>query len=81
MIAKVKIGCAALNDIIESACELYRQKLAEAENMYEIKSLTESLVDVMLLWEAADNFDVDDGLLLTIERLDEERPVKVDVCH
>lgn len=81
MIAKVEIRCAALSDIIESACKLYRQRLAESDDMDKIKSIIERLVDVMLLWEAADNFDVDDELLLTIEKRDEERPVKVDVCH
>lgn len=73
MIAKVEIGYAALSDIIESACELYRNKLAEADDMYEVKSLSESLADVMLLWEAADNFDVDDELLLTIETREEQK--------
>lgn len=69
---KVAIGWAALNDILESACELYRQKLAETDNMYEIKPLSESLEDVIRFWQAADNFDVDDELIVTIERREEK---------
>ncbi len=72
MIAKVEIGWAALSDILESACELYRQKLAEADDMYEVKPLSESLEDVIRFWQAADNFDVDDELILTIEKREEK---------
>jgi hypothetical protein len=71
MIAKVEIGCDALSDIIESACKLYRQKLAEVDDMYEVKRLSENLLDVARFWDVVDNFDDESELILTIERREE----------
>lgn len=68
MIAKVEIGAAALMDIAEKACGLYRKELAEAEFLSDIQCIFDSLADVMRLWEAAyDNFECDDELVLTLE--------------
>ncbi len=72
MIAKVEIAWDSLSEIIVSACKLYRQKLAEVDDMYEVKRLSENLLDVARLWDAVDNFDDEDELLLTIERREEQ---------
>jgi hypothetical protein len=72
MIAKAEIACDSLSEIIVSACKLYRQKLAEVDDMYEVKRLSENLLDVARLWDAVDNFDDEDELLLTIERREEQ---------
>lgn len=72
---KVDIGTASLADIAEKACKAYRTELAEAEFFSDIQCISDSLADVMRLWEAIyDNFDCDDELILTIER----REVKED---
>ena len=71
---KVNIGTASLADIAEKACKAYRKELAEAEFLSDIQCIFDSLADVMRLWEAAyDNFDCDDKLILTLERLEEEK--------
>lgn len=72
MTAKVEIAWDSLSDIIESACKLYRQKLAESDDMYDVKRLSENLLDVARLWEVVDNFDDESELLLTIERREEK---------
>lgn len=71
MTAKVEIRWDALSDIIVSACKLYRQKLAEVDDMYEVKRLSENLLDVARLWDVVDNFDDESELVLTIERREE----------
>ena len=71
MTTKVEIRRETLSDIIESASELYRQKLAEADDMYNVKRLSENLLDVTRLWDAVDNFDDESELILTIERREE----------
>lgn len=69
MIAKVEIEAAMLIDICEKACETHKQALMELDNLYDIKSVVGCLVDVVRLWKALyDNFDVDDELVLTIEK-------------
>ena len=68
---KVEIGMASLADIAETACKVYRQELAEAECMYDIKILSDGLADAMRLWEAADPFVCDATLFLTIEGREE----------
>lgn len=71
---KVEIGMASLADIAETACKVYRRELSEVEFLNDIKYISDSLVDVVRLWEALyDNFDVDDELILTIERREEEK--------
>lgn len=71
---KVDIGTASLADIAEKACKAYRQELAEAEFLSDIQCISDSLVDVVRLWEALyDNFDCDDELVLTLERREEEK--------
>lgn len=73
MIVKVEISASSLADIAEKACKVYRKDLAEAEFMCDIQCISESLADVVRLWEAVDdNFDCDDELLLTIERREEK---------
>lgn len=72
MIVKVEIGMASLADIAEKACKAYRKELAEAEDMLDVKCIFESLADVVRLWEAVDNFDCDDELVLTLERREEK---------
>lgn len=73
MIAKVEIGMASLADIAEKACKAYRKELAEAEYLSEIRCISDSLANVVRLWEAVDvNFDYDDELVLTIERRKEK---------
>lgn len=70
---KVDIGTASLADIAEKACKAYRKELAEAEFFSDIQCISDSLADVMRLWEAAyDNFDCDDELILTIEKREEQ---------
>lgn len=70
---KVEIGMASFSDIAEKACEVYRRELAEVEFLNDIQCIFESLADVVRLWEALyDNFDVDDELLLTIEKREEQ---------
>lgn len=68
MIVKVEIREASLRDICEKACKTYRQELAEAEFFSDIQYIFDSLSDVIRLWEAGDNFDLDDELILTIEK-------------
>ena len=73
MRVKVEIGMASLADIAEKACGVYRKDLAEVEFFSDIQCIFDSLADVMRLWEAVyDNFDVDDELILTIERREEQ---------
>lgn len=73
MTAKVEIGTASLRDICEKACGVYRKDLAEAEFFNDIHYIFESLADVVRLWEAIDdNFDLDDDLLLMIEKREEQ---------
>lgn len=69
---KVEIGMASLSDIAERACEAYRKDLAEAKDMLAVRSIFESLADVVRLWEAVDNFECDDEFLLTIEKREEQ---------
>lgn len=70
---KIRIGMAALSGICETACKAYRQELVAAEFFCDIKYIFDSLANVMRLWEAVfDNFDVDDELVLTIERREEQ---------
>ena len=40
--------------------------------MLAVKCIFESLADVVRLWEAVDNFECDDELILTIERREEK---------
>ena len=69
----VEISASSLYDIIETACKAYRQDLAEAEFFNNIQCIFESLADVIRLWEATDdNFDLDDELLLIIEKREEQ---------
>lgn len=77
---KIMIGMASLRDICEKACKAYRRELFDAMDMVDVRYKFDSLADVMKLWDAVNGFDCDE-LLLTIEKRDEERPVKVDVCH
>ena len=73
MIVKVNIGTASLADIAEKACKVYRKELAEAEFYCDIDCIFKSLADVMKLWGAIDdNFDLDDELLLTLEKREEQ---------
>lgn len=73
MIVKVEIGMASLANIAEKACEVYRRELAEVEFLSDIQCIFDSLADLMRLWQALyDNFDVDDELLLTIEKREEQ---------
>lgn len=70
---KVDIGMASLADIAEKACKAYRKELAEAEFLSDILCIFDSLADVVRLWEALyDNFDVDDELILTLEKREED---------
>lgn len=69
MTAKVEIGMASLCDIAEKACKVYRRELAEVEFLNDIQCIGGSFADVVRLWEALyDNFDLDDELLLTLEK-------------
>lgn len=70
---KIMIGMASLYDIAEKACKVYRQELAEAEDMDEVKCVFYALEDVMRLWTVASGFDCEDDLLLTIEKREEQR--------
>ena len=72
---KIRIGMAALSGICEKACKAYRQELVDvdAEFFCDIKYIFDSLSNVMRLWEAVlDNFNLDDELILTIERREEQ---------
>ena len=73
MIVKVNIGTASLADIAEKACKAYRKELAEAEFYCDIDCIFKSLADVMKLWDAVNDFDCDDDLILTLERREEEK--------
>ena len=69
----MEIGTASLRDICEKVCEVYRKELAEAEFYCDIDCIFKSLADVMKLWGAIDdNFDLDDELLLTLEKREEQ---------
>lgn len=69
---KVEISASSLYDIAEKACKTYRKELAEAEFYCDIDCIFKSLADVMKLWDAANDFDCDNELILTIKRRDEE---------
>lgn len=68
----VEISVSSLYDIAEKACKAYRKELAEAEFYCDIDCIFKSLADVMKLWDAVNDFDCDDELILTIKRRDEE---------
>ena len=69
----VEISVSSLYDIAEKACKAYRKELAEAEFYCDIDCIFKSLADVMKLWGAIDdNFDLDDELLLTLEKREEQ---------
>lgn len=72
MIAKIEISASSLYDIAEKACKAYRQELAEAEFYCDIERIYKSLVDVMKLWDAANDFDCENELILTIEKREEQ---------
>lgn len=69
---KVEIGTASLADIAEKACKVYRKELAEAEFYCDIECIYKSLVDVMKLWDVVNDFDLDDELILTLEKREEQ---------
>lgn len=70
---KVDIGMASLRDICEKVCEVYRKDIAEAEFLSDIQCIFDSLADVLRLWGAIDdNFDLDDELILTLEKREEQ---------
>ena len=62
---KIMIVMASLYDIAEKACKVCRQD--------DVKCVFYALDDVMRLWTAASGFDCEDGLLLTIEKREEQR--------
>lgn len=72
MIVKVAIGMASLCDIAEKACKVYRRDLAQVEYLSDIECISDSLADVIRLWNAANDFDCDDELILTLERREEQ---------
>jgi hypothetical protein len=69
---KIRIGTASLYDIAEKACKTYRAELAEAEFYCDIDCIFKSLADVMKLWDAINDFDCEDELVLTIEKQNEQ---------
>ena len=68
----VEISVSSLYDIAEKACKAYRKELAEAEFYCDIDCIFKSLADVMKLWDAVNDFDCDDELLLTLEKREEQ---------
>lgn len=57
----------------KKACKVYRRELAEVEFLNDIQCIGGSLADVVRLWQALyDNFDMDDDLILTIEKREED---------
>lgn len=69
---KVEISVSSLYDIAEKACKAYKKELAEAEFYCDIDCIFKSLADVMKLWDAVNDFDCDDEIILTIERREEQ---------
>lgn len=67
----VEISASSLYDIAEKACKAYRKELAEAEFYCDIDCIFKSLADVMKLWDAVNDFDCEDELILTIKRREE----------
>lgn len=68
---KIRIGVASLYDIAEKACKVYRKELAEAEFFCDIECIYKSLADVMKLWDVVNDFDLDDEIVLTLEKREE----------